>query len=160
MKKTKAKQIILILLIIINCVTIFTFSSQKADESSGTSSRVVDFVIKTAYKNKNLSSEEELHIREKLTTPVRKGAHFSVYLCLGLLTYLFTRTLNNVEGKRKIGYALAFCFLYACSDELHQIFVPGRSGEMRDIIIDTCGAFTGIVIATIIIGIKDKKIKQ
>ncbi len=157
MKKTKVKQIILIILIIINCITIFTFSSQEADESSGTSSKVVDFVMKTAYKKKNLSSEEELYIREKLTTPIRKGAHFSVYLCLGLLTYVFTRTLNNVEDKRKIAYALAFCFLYACSDELHQIFVPGRSGEIRDVIIDTCGALTGILITIIITSIKDRK---
>ena len=40
--------------------------------------------------------------------------------------------------------SLLICFLYACSDEIHQLFVPGRSGEARDVLIDTLGACLGV----------------
>lgn len=49
-------------------------------------------------------------------------------------------------------YALClfYSFLYALTDELHQRFVPGRSGELRDVFIDTSGAFTGLVLLSIV----------
>lgn len=43
-----------------------------------------------------------------------------------------------------MGFALLICVLYAISDEVHQKFIPGRSGEVRDVIIDTAGASVGI----------------
>ena len=42
--------------------------------------------------------------------------------------------------------SLIFSFLYACTDELHQIFVPGRSAQFRDVLIDTLGASFGTLI--------------
>ena len=39
-----------------------------------------------------------------------------------------------------------FCFIYACTDEFHQLFVMGRSCEIRDVLIDTLGSFVGILI--------------
>ena len=41
-------------------------------------------------------------------------------------------------------------FLYACTDEFHQLFVPGRSGNFRDVIIDTSGG----VLSAILFGLK------
>ena len=52
-----------------------------------------------------------------------------------------------------MGYAWIFCILYAMSDEFHQLFVPGRSGEIRDICIDSLGALLGIIIMTCVISI-------
>ena len=40
--------------------------------------------------------------------------------------------------------AILLCFLYACSDEIHQLFIKGRSCEVRDILIDTIGSLSGI----------------
>lgn len=39
--------------------------------------------------------------------------------------------------------------IYACTDEIHQLFVPGRSGQFRDVMIDSLGAFIGILILSI-----------
>ena len=50
----------------------------------------------------------------------------------------------NILDKRMIIYSLIFCFIYACSDEMHQLFINGRSGEIRDVLIDSIGAFIGI----------------
>ena len=36
------------------------------------------------------------------------------------------------------------CILYAVFDELHQIFVPGRGVELRDVLTDSAGAVTGV----------------
>lgn len=47
--------------------------------------------------------------------------------------------------------SISLSFLYACTDEIHQIFVPGRSAQFRDILIDTLGASFGATITYIII---------
>jgi hypothetical protein len=143
--KNNIKRIVLIILIIINCGVIFSFSAQQAEESSGVSSRVVEAIIKNTYKNKQISEDKMFNIREKLTTIVRKSAHFLIYTCLGILVYLFTGTYQ-ISFKDRFWYTFAFCMLYACSDEIHQRFVEGRSGEIRDVCIDTSGAVCGTLI--------------
>ena len=77
---------------------------------------------------------------------VRKGAHFSVYLLLGALfcQALFGHTENSYI---LICGAILFSMLFAATDELHQIFVPGRSGELRDVAIDSGGATLGTLIS-------------
>ncbi len=90
---------------------------------------------------------------ENLTTFVRKSAHFSIYTCLGILTYVFTSTYN-IDKKKRLIYTITFCFVYACSDEFHQTFVDGRSGEIRDICIDTSGSVFGCLV---VIGIQKVK---
>jgi VanZ family protein len=47
-------------------------------------------------------------------------------------------------NKKYILYSLLICLIYSISDEVHQIFVPGRSGEVFDVLIDTLGSFIGI----------------
>ena len=52
---------------------------------------------------------------------------------------------------------------YAITDEFHQYFIPGRSAEIRDVLIDSSGALTGIlfvIIVLAIIKIIKKKIKK
>lgn len=150
--KTNIERAILVVLIIINCITIFIFSAQQAEKSSNTSGKVVDVVMKKIEKKSNISEQEEKNLREKISTIVRKTAHFSIYTCLGILTFLFTNTYE-ISNPKKVLYAILFCFIYACSDEFHQIFVSGRSGELRDICIDTCGATFGTLIAIAVIKI-------
>lgn len=55
---------------------------------------------------------------------------------------------------KKLGYrglfAAVFSCIYASSDEIHQLFVPGRAGQVRDVLIDTSGAVAGILLAILI----------
>ena len=82
---------------------------------------------------------------------VRKLAHFSIYLCIGIsiayLIYLFTKRVL-------ISSFLAFILtaVYAYYDEFRQLSVIGRSGSLKDVFIDSLGAFTGILIFTILAG--------
>ena len=76
----------------------------------------------------------------KYELSVKKGGHALGYLLLGR-AYLYG------IGKRKIGPWLAWgcAILYACSDEFHQSFVPGRTPSPIDVAIDSLGAFIGLV---------------
>lgn len=76
---------------------------------------------------------------------VRKAAHFTEYFILYLL--IFNALRDEVSIKSCLWISLIVTFLYACSDELHQVFVPGREGRFRDVLIDTSGgAFAGILV--------------
>ena len=150
MKKNKIEKIyivrfVLVILILLNCVTIFKFSSEKSEKSNKTSGIVVEKIIESNPKTRNLAPKEKQKKKEEIVTPVRKTAHFTVYTILGMLLYLLTKTFNCKERNRII-ISLGLAFLYACSDEVHQSLVPGRSCEFRDICIDSCGALFGILI--------------
>ena len=75
---------------------------------------------------------------------VRKCAHFLEYMILALLVLNVLKLYFNM--KQVVILTIVFVFLYACSDEIHQLFVLGREGAVRDVIIDTCG---GIVLVLI-----------
>ena len=149
--KIKVKRIIFAILIIINCSVIFYFSNQVADNSDVQSSRLVEFVSKIIPAIRDMNEPDKTILKEEILTPIiRKTAHYSIYTILGIFTYNFIATYETTTRK-KIIYALLFCTCYAATDEFHQLFVQGRSGELRDILIDSIGALTGILI---VMGIK------
>jgi len=80
---------------------------------------------------------------DKYTFIIRKTAHFSIYLILGILSI---NLLSSFDIKCIIAFSGLICFIYACTDEFHQLFIMGRSCEMRDVLIDTLGSFVGILI--------------
>lgn len=87
---------------------------------------------------------------------LRKLAHFSEYGLLGVL-WTIELWLGPHRGKRRgTMERLSFCMLTAFLDETIQLFVPGRSGEIRDVWIDTAGAWTGIVMTTCLVCIAAK----
>lgn len=156
----KTKRIIFAVLILINCITIFYFSHQVADDSSRQSSRVVELISNIIPYIKNMEEPDKTILKEEILTPiVRKTAHFSIYALLGIFTTNFVLTLENKKTYKTIIFSLMFCFIYAVTDEIHQRFIPGRSGEIRDVLIDTSGALVGILF-TIAITLLIRKIKN
>ena len=145
--KTTVKRIIFGMLIIINCATIFYFSNQVADNSSQQSSRVVELISNIVPSIKKMKESEKKTLKEEVLTPiVRKTAHFSIYAMLGIWTINFINTFEKLKASKKIIISLLFCTLYAITDEFHQTMVSGRSGEIRDILIDSLGALTGMLL--------------
>jgi VanZ family protein len=67
----------------------------------------------------------------------------SEYAILLLLLYY---ALSNVISKHTLSLSLLVTFIYACSDEFHQLFIPGRSGQFKDVLIDTSGALIMLMI--------------
>lgn len=145
---------ILIICIIVLCCKIFSFSSQDGGVSAGTSRQFTEIVLKI------LGLECNDRTIEIINPVIRKVAHFSVYMLLGALTMLTCETFKW-QRAYKFDFSIMFAFVFACSDELHQRLVPGRSGELADVCLDTVGAMLGVLIvlaiALICQKIKNKK---
>lgn len=124
---------------------IFILSHQPASVSSGLSSNITEFLLGQITESFPGSDArvEEFH------TLVRKNAHFIAYLILAVLL------VNALGSWRRLtlkvfSAAFTIAVLYAASDEFHQLFIDGRSGELRDVLIDSAGAAAGIVICWLI----------
>lgn len=71
----------------------------------------------------------------------KKLAHIGVYAVLYILLYRgVSLTILKYHETRRWQLALVLCLLYAISDELHQMVVPGRYGTLRDVGYDMLGA--------------------
>lgn len=142
----KYKDKVLIILAIIWMGVIFMFSAQVSDESKSSSNKVTSAVVNTviSIKKENISEEKRQKIIEDKTFIVRKSAHFTEYFILGLILILYLQTKEQLATKYII-LAIIFCVLYATGDEIHQLFVDGRSCKIMDILIDTCGSSLAIL---------------
>lgn len=115
---------ILMLLIIVVCCMIFSFSNDVGEKSSKKSSSISYFIVSIKYKNlTELQTKYKANYVEQI---IRKVAHFSIYALLGIL---IISCLVTFKGRliNKFNIAVILSFIYACSDEFHQKFVPGRS---------------------------------
>ncbi len=148
---------ILIILLFGTFFLIFGFSNQNATESSGISEKVSESIVNIF--NSNESNETKMQLISNIEPIIRKIAHFSIYTVVGILLMALASTYN-FDLKSRIYGCLLIGFIYACSDEIHQLFVDGRSGEFRDVLIDTCGVLTGICICLGILKLFYKIIKK
>lgn len=137
---TKSKLILSYVLMLVWMAIIFHLSSQVSVESSKLSQGVTEMVAKAVQK---ITPSLDMDILHHL---IRKMAHFSAYLVLGVLV----SNAINQNDKFSIKVAFMLCLLYASSDEIHQSFVPGRGPAIKDVMIDSAGAFVGINIFKIV----------
>lgn len=127
-------------------ILIFLFSSQNAEASSAVSSPFSLFLLSLIHR---LPEGMAVFL-------VRKGAHFTIYAALGFFVFF---TLLPQESKVKkqdprllvsFLFSWLICILYAASDEIHQLFVAGRSGEFKDVLLDSCGSLCGLLAAVLL----------
>ena len=117
------------------------FSSDSGTASSKKSDSVIINLVEVI-SNKKVNNKDRDKYIEKYVFPVRKCAHFTIYLILGILVISLLSEYRILNSKTVL-YTLLIVFLYACSDEFHQLFVSGRSSEIRDVLIDSSGGFIG-----------------
>lgn len=132
------KKILLWCAVIFISVQIFGFSSKTAEESSGTSERIARQVVDTISKIKKIDDAKEEDVFHAVHFLIRKSAHFAEFSLLTLLVFF----LVHSYGFRKVNCAiisLVYCLIFASTDEIHQLYVSGRSGEVRDVFLDFCG---------------------
>lgn len=160
MNKTTVFRALSFLLLVGWMIFIFAFSSQNAEKSSQTSSGFVSAVIETVYPQYNtLSASQQQNVTHTVTLIVRKTAHFSEYFVLGLLAFLTTVTFNKHKLCIRLATAFVFCVLYSISDEIHQHFVPGRACRLIDMLIDSAGSMTAILLLTVLF-VKRRKFRS
>lgn len=151
MKRTLLR-IFLLIMLGLTFFTIFQFSSQNGQTSSGVSKKVARKIINVFPYTKNLSTETKNKMIEKSQPIIRKLAHFSIYTLVGICIMGFISTYNVILLKKFL-VSLGVGLIYAISDEYHQSFVPGREPSVRDVCIDTAGVFLGIIIVLVIISV-------
>ena len=145
-------RVIFIILTISCMVVIFMFSRDNAGKSSKKSGRVTEAAVETFVRDYDkLPPAKQNSIRDKAEHIIRKLAHYSIYMSLGFCASMAVGR-RRLRSRKNAG-VLAFCFLYACSDEIHQHFVPGRACMFTDVLIDTGGAITGMVISLVLLAL-------
>ncbi len=146
-----SKKIILWILIILWMTIIFLFSSQNSEDSSKLSRGFLrNFILWFLPENIN---EDTVDFLEHI---LRKCAHMAEYAVLGVLISIQLRLYHAFEAEwKKIWSAVFLVMLYAATDEFHQLFVGGRSGQISDIFIDTCGGMAGAFVIYLIYKFKN-----
>lgn len=144
------KKIILFVLLFAWLGLIFYFSSQPSDESSILSGKALDLIINIIEKifNYKFSADKLNYISVNFLVPLRKLAHFTLYFILGIITYFLNKCFFH--ERKTICFTLLICVLYAISDEFHQLFVPGRACEFKDIMLDSFGSAVGSLLIKLI----------
>lgn len=131
-------------------------SAQSGEESSSLSGNITETVLdRTDPKFSDLDDGEKAEKVEQIGRFVRKAAHFAEYF---VLCGVFTVFALTFDINRILACGLAFCAgtVYAASDEIHQLFVPGRSGLFTDVLIDSSGALAGAIFVFIIYSVYEK----
>ncbi|MET0593616.1 MAG: VanZ family protein [Polyangiaceae bacterium] len=87
-----------------------------------------------------------------------KLAHAGVYAVLGAFCFLALRTRNASKGTGVlIAMSGVAATIYGCTDEIHQLFVAGRSADPRDVMADAVGGFTGAFVASMLVAAADRR---
>ena len=148
MKKQVIFRIITVFLTAAWMAVIFYMSSQTADDSdvlsSGICYRLCEIFVK-GFEEMDIS--RRLDMAASISFIVRKTAHFTEYTVLGIL---LACSFRSFESARPVLWPALTGSLYAVSDEIHQLFIPGRSGQIRDVCIDTAGVILGVLIVSFI----------
>lgn len=141
--KEKIKKSLSIFLFLLWNALIFHFSNQPGVVSEETSNGIINF-LENIFPFLNDSTNQPFF--QNLSFFVRKGAHMFLFFVLAILTYnLFRNYL-----KKQSWYLIFLTVLFiALSDEIHQLLIPGRSGEIKDVLIDMMGCLIAIGILTI-----------
>lgn len=148
------------ILVIIWMIFIFYMSAQPGDVSGDISGTVSHLFMKVwnGIFFQGWSEAEVLHMAEVWDYPIRKLAHMTEFGILAMLVYwvlgnykVFLQDADTGIGKwipahtRYIATWI-FAVIYAVTDEIHQLFVPDRSGNAFDVCVDATGALLGLLV--------------
>ncbi len=136
------RRIIFAILLLLWMGMIFVRSSKTADESTAESEYVgmmLGHIFVSGFDD--MEPQMQRSFARSIDYGVRKTAHAGEYAVLAILVM---GTFYPYGGRRRMLLYLCFCALYAASDELHQLFVPERSGQILDVFIDSAGALAGL----------------
>lgn len=134
---------------------IFGFSGQNKEESEGLSARIVNWLL-SVFTKEPVSEQ----VKDTLTFFVRKCAHMTEFAILALLILWVVVSWTKLRGRKAVITALAVSVAFAATDEIHQTFVDGRAGRVYDVIIDSIGAFCGLLLCSLITRCKKAKEKS
>lgn len=149
--------IIILIFAILWAVGIYKLSSMNTQNSNGKSTDIIAIFIEDTLEvtneygitNSHPTNSKLAHVSQLINAPLRKVMHASVYLVLAFLAIVFFNVLmNNKHYWIALILTLIISIGFAVSDEIHQTYVSGRTGQFLDVVIDSIGALVGIFIYT------------
>jgi len=122
---------------------ILSFSSDSADVSARKSGAVLD-KVEPAIERVEENLKTQIIADGRLHFYVRKNAHMFNYFVLTTLIMLALRA-SGAKGARLYMAAWLLATAFSMTDEYYQTFIPGRSGEVRDVLVDNVGVVIGLM---------------
>lgn len=159
MNKENAMNIVSFFPALLVMYLIFGFSGDTGEESSSLSVKVTEqvvIVLEQVVANVVPDGQAKIEFTDTLHGVIRKLAHMIEYAVL-TFTWLFALWVNGLHGKKLLYVTGLVCFLYACTDEIHQMFVPERSGKFLDVYIDMVGVGTALALICMLQRLKKKE---
>lgn len=151
---------ICLILTLLWAIVIFAYSAQAGAESEGTSRWAGTMFARIFVPGfDDWSETEQIEFAEKIDHPVRKVAHFTEYAILGFLV-AGTYATKDKSKKKNILIPWLLATIYAATDELHQVFVPGRDGNIKDVLLDSAGCIFGVTMMLLLLNISFPSRKQ
>jgi len=154
-KKKLFVSIVMIVIASIWCFGIYTLSDMNTDKSNGHSKEIISIFIEDSIDVTNELGLTSLNpaaskidkASKILNLPLRKVMHASVYFVLSLVIIIYVNYLFDVKKYILSGIiAIILCAAFASTDEYHQTYVAGRTGQVKDVLIDTAGAVAGVLV--------------
>ncbi len=141
-------------------VLIFCFSAQSGGESGSLSDSIARMLASVFVEGfDSMTGEQQTQIIAQMSWPIRKTAHASEYACLAISLVITCWQLHAWRCDKKVALsplgrrvtlvgiaAFIIAVLYACSDEIHQLFIDGRAGQVADVLVDASGALVGCLL--------------
>ncbi len=147
--QSKRARSLLTVLTVAVMILIFCFSMEPAEKSDETSGILARQVINILYPEYDHYSEtQRTEVYDNIQTVVRKTAHYTEFAVLGLLLRL---CLESWFGKQRwlVPAGWAAGTVYAGTDEIHQTLVAGRTAQWADVLLDSAGVLTGVLLAVL-----------
>ncbi len=138
-------------------VIIFSFSSKPATISGESSLKISHTILHTYETITDQPYEEDTRqqVLLELDHIVRKSAHFTEYALLAA-AWFYHFILHRKGNRMGAILSILITSVYAASDEFHQTFVAGRSGQLSDVLLDSCGAAAGALFFLFLLTISKK----
>lgn len=133
---------VLMILVVLWAMVIFYLSSQNAEQSNGASTFVIETIIDgvIGLTNREVTVSQRGELIRLVNGILREYMHGVVFLFLGGFLQLF----NELYVHKKPWIVWVICIIYGISDEIHQLFVPGRAFQISDLMMDAIGSLLGI----------------
>lgn len=139
-------------------IGIFLLSAQPANVSDGNSRWILGRFIGsiTGLIGNDMSVQQRFQLVKNIDSIARELMHGVVYFVLAIFAELTVIGAINKKHDSVI-ITFIFCIFYGLTDEIHQLFVPGRSFQIIDLIMDASGALIAIVLVVVTSNVVNRK---
>ena len=141
----KKKYMICFIILFVWLGFIFIMSNTSSSESTRQTKSLINNIVNTTNKINIIDNIDINTATKKLFTPIRKIAHITEFFILSIIVIILLKN-KIIDYNKLLLISMSICFIFACIDEYHQTFIPGRSGQFSDVLIDMIGVIFACIL--------------